>query len=176
MWKDIPNYEGIYQASDLGEIKSLARSIKYSNGTIINVKEKLLKGRIGSRNNCKYYYVILCNDNVRKQFSVHRIIATLFCDKKEGCDIVNHIDNDGLNNNAKNLEWTTVVGNNAHRHIQGRSKGAKGMNNGRAKLHDKDVVEIRKMLSSGKTQVEIAKKYGVDQSTIYKIKNKIIRS
>lgn len=176
MWKDIPNYEGIYQASDLGEIKSLARTIEHKNGTVINVKEKLLKPRLVGRKNCQYYEVVLYKDSKSKAFKVHRIIAELFCKKHDGCDVVNHIDNDRLNNIAINLEWTTVDGNNQHRHIQGRSKGAKGSSNGKAKLSDDDVIKIRKMLSDGRTQTYIANKFDIHQSTVYKIKNGLIRS
>lgn len=72
-WKDIPNYEGIYQVSDLGQVKSLARKIKYLNGTTINTKEKLLKPRLeGGKTKLNYHCVVLCKDNVRKSMKIHR--------------------------------------------------------------------------------------------------------
>lgn len=104
------------------------------------------------------------------------MVAELFCHKLDGNDVVNHIDNDRLNNHYTNLEWTTVNGNNSHRHKQGRSSGAKGINNGRCKLSDNEVLEIKCHLKNGiYNQTELGTMYNVHSSTIYKIKNIIIR-
>lgn len=64
MWKDIPDYEGIYQISESGDVKSLSRKIIYDNGVTITTKEKFLSPRLSGRKNCQYYSVVL-NKNAK---------------------------------------------------------------------------------------------------------------
>ena len=176
-WKDIPGYEGYYQVSDLGQVKSLAREIKYSDGRTIKTKEKLLKPRLGAWkvNEVRYYSVVLNKNGNAKQMRIHRLVAMLFCenDNPEINIVVNHIDNNPLNNVYTNLQWTTVIKNNEHRHKQGRSRGPKGESNRNSSLTKDDVIEIRRLLSEGKlSQQKISEMYGVGQTAISRIKLK----
>lgn len=102
IWKDIPNYEGLYQASNLGKIRSLDHKImqKGVNGKLIvhKYKGKILKGWI---QNTGYLTVSLNN----KKYSAHRLIAITFLEQEKGKNIVNHIDGNKLNNRVDNLEW-----------------------------------------------------------------------
>lgn len=102
IWKDIPNYEGLYQASNLGRIRSLDHKVmkKSLSGELIvhQYKGKILKGWV---QNTGYLTVSLSN----KKYSVHRLIATTFLEQEKGKNIVNHIDGNKLNNNVSNLEW-----------------------------------------------------------------------
>lgn len=63
----------------------------------------------------KYYYITI-HHPTKKLHKVHRLVAELFCDKPPACDIVNHLDQNGLNNYYKNLEWTDHKGNNRVSH------------------------------------------------------------
>lgn len=93
IWKDIEGYEGLYQVSNLGKVKSL----NYNQSG----KEKVLKA-------CKskgYYYVILCKDSKQKNCSVHRLVANAFIPNPDNLPQVNHIDEDKTNNACFNLEW-----------------------------------------------------------------------
>lgn len=58
-----------------------------------------------------YREVVLWYDNKMHYYRVHRLVAEMFCPKIDGCDVVNHLDCNKLNNHADNLEWTTVQGN-----------------------------------------------------------------
>lgn len=87
IWEDIKGYEGLYQASNLGRIKS---------------KKKILKPIKG-----EYYKVGLSKNGVLKTFYIHRIIAQTFIDNKNNLTHVNHIDENKYNNNVNNLEWCT---------------------------------------------------------------------
>ena len=102
IWKDIPNYEGLYQASNLGRIRSLDHKVmkKSLSGELIvrQYKGKILKGWV---QNTGYLTVSLSN----KKYSVHRLIATTFLEQEKGKNIVNHIDGNKLNNRVDNLEW-----------------------------------------------------------------------
>lgn len=91
IWKDIEGYEGLYQVSNLGRVKSLRRNI-------------ILKSKI-ERNG--YERVILSANNNTKGYSVHRLVATAFISNPNNYPIVNHKDENRANNCVNNLEWCT---------------------------------------------------------------------
>ena len=95
-WKDVKSYEGYYMVSNLGNVKSL--NYKHTG------KEKILKP---SKNRCGYLKVGLCKDGKRKNYYVHRLVAAVFCANPLNYNVVNHKDENKLNNNANNLEWCT---------------------------------------------------------------------
>lgn len=94
MWKDIVGYEGLYQISNLGNV----RSLNYKN-------TKECKNLVKKINNKGYEYVTLSKQKEYKPFLVHRLVATAFIQKVDGFTIVNHKDENPLNNSADNLEW-----------------------------------------------------------------------
>ena len=96
MWKDIPGYEGKYQVSNTGEVKSL----NYNGSG----KTKLLK-----QSTIKYGYkrVGLCKNNKQKYYLVHRLVAITFIPNPNDLLVVNHKDENPSNNNVNNLEWCT---------------------------------------------------------------------
>lgn len=98
-WRDIQGYEGFYQISNLGRVKS------FRNG-----EEKILKFG-GNRG---YRMVVFCVRGIRKTCTVHRLVAKAFVDNPNNYPCVNHIDEDKENNQAENLEWCTVAQNNKY--------------------------------------------------------------
>lgn len=121
IWKEIHNYVGLYAVSNLGNVKSLARTIINKNGRSQKYNEKLLKWDITKHEQTSYARVTLCKDHIPKRFSVHRLVAEAFI-PNDNCtkNCVNHIDNNGLNNPASNLEWCTHSENMIHAQKQGR--------------------------------------------------------
>lgn len=118
IWKDIPNYQGFYQISNFGNVKSLcfgARNIKKSN------KQKLLKS---SPSNCGYYKVELYKDGKSKMFYVHRLVANAFIPNPDNKPQVNHIDGNKANNSVSNLEWCTHSENQRHAISMGLRKSS----------------------------------------------------
>lgn len=115
IWKDVVGYEGFYEVSNLGRIKRVEH---------YDSKNHRYCERILSLNPQKngYVRVHLSKNGIAEFESLHRIVATAFVEKKDGCDIVNHLDNNPSNNNAENLEWTTYKGNMEYAAIQGRMK------------------------------------------------------
>ena len=101
LWKDIPEYEGLYQVSNYGRIKSLHNY--RGKGNIIKPKIK---------NN--YYQIGLRKNNIRKWFSIHRLVAENFILNSQNLPQVNHKDENKLNNYVDNLEWCTVLYNNTY--------------------------------------------------------------
>lgn len=111
VWKDILGYEGCYQISNIGNIKSLKRTVLYSKVGLKNIKERILKKRI---QNSGYLIVDLRLLNKVKTFTIHRIVAEYFVPNLNNKPCVNHIDGNKLNNNYYNLEWNTYSENNNH--------------------------------------------------------------
>jgi hypothetical protein len=104
IWKDIPNFEGFYQCSNLGNVKRLERKYFYLNKQK-TFKEKILKQ---SKNTKGYLFVTLFCDGLRKSFMIHSLVMMTFCNHKNSSKIVvDHIDNNKLNNKLNNLQIIT---------------------------------------------------------------------
>lgn len=110
VWKDIKGYEGLYQISNLGNIKSLNKVQKlYIN----NAKSGIRKGKqlkLILFNN-GYYFVNLSKNGKIHSYAVHRLVAKTFISNPNNLPIINHIDGNKLNNNINNLEWCTYSHN-----------------------------------------------------------------
>lgn len=100
VWKDIPGYEGLYQASNLGKIRSLYNYRKYNVLT-----PRIKRG---------YYQIGLRKNGVRKWHQVHRLVANTFISNENNLPQVNHKDENRLNNCVDNLEWCTASYNNCY--------------------------------------------------------------
>lgn len=106
-WRDICGYEGLYQVSNLGRVKSLARSVSMaSDSKSIRPYAYGRKERILRPGNCRgYRNVRLKKDGRGRTVYVHRLVAESFIDNPNGYLEINHKDRDPANNNADNLEW-----------------------------------------------------------------------
>ena len=112
IWKDITGYEGQYQVSSEGRVKSLARKFIDKSGREQNIKERILK----LSNDKDGYKVISLSDGYgrKKHFRVHRLVADAYILNLDNKPQVNHIDEDKSNNRVNNLEWVTPEENNNH--------------------------------------------------------------
>ncbi|MEC3021477.1 NUMOD4 domain-containing protein [Bacillus cereus] len=116
IWKDIEGYEGLYQVSNLGRVKSLARCVLRGNKRNLKVRERILKSSIRGTG---YERINLYDEGVRSGIYVHRLVAQTFLYKKDGADEVNHKDGNKLNNESSNLEWVTGEENIEHAFREG---------------------------------------------------------
>lgn len=96
-WRDIVGYEGLYQVSNLGRIKSL--------GNDKTKKEKILKPQLYKNG---YYRIWLYKNGNKKRYLVHRLVALAFIPNSNNLPCVNHKDEDKSNNSVENLEWCSV--------------------------------------------------------------------
>ena len=115
IWKDVPRYEGYYQVSNLGRVKSLCRIVNHSKGHAVR-KECILNGTI---NNKGYTKVRLQICNVYKVFAVHQLVAMAFLDHIPNgmSSVVDHIDNNKLNNSLSNIQIVSNSENVRKNHI-----------------------------------------------------------
>lgn len=112
LWKDIPDYEGLYQASNLGNIRSLDHIRKNGTNNYMQ-KGKLLKF---NKNTSGYLQVRLSKNGIAKTYRVNRIIALTFIDNPLNKETVNHINGNKLDNRIENLEWATHKEQIEHQH------------------------------------------------------------
>jgi len=146
IWKDVIGYEGLYQVSNLGRIKSL----KFNKIKYLSIKRT---NKIG------YINVVLFNNLSKKSFYIHRLIAISFIPNALNKPDVNHINGIKTDNRLCNLEWTTTKENVNHATFYGLKKDRKITYN--------QAIEIRE---SKLKQKELAKIYKIHPSTISYIK------
>lgn len=109
VWKPIKDFEGYYEVSNLGNVRSVDRIVEVQSKNQFGsyTTKRLCKGTIlrPSTNNFGYPYVLLCKDGKYTTLYVHRLVAQAFLPNPDSLPEVNHIDEDKTNNRVTNLEW-----------------------------------------------------------------------
>lgn len=162
-WRDIPGYEGYYQASTFGNIKSLDRVITQISrwGKLVsrNYPGKIFTFKPHAKDSD--YYSVRFNN---KKLSVHTLIILTFKGPMPAdCDVIRHKDGNPFNNKLDNLIYGTFSENVIDIYRQGKPKG---------KLTIEQVVEIRKLFNTGVSHKNIGWLYGVSRRTISNIYEK----
>ena len=103
-WKSIPGYEGLYEVSNLGRVKSLEISYTRKNGIMDHKPEIILSPK---NNGTGYFMVCLYKNKTHKYYLIHRLVALTFLPNPDNLPCVNHKDEDKTNNKVDNLEWCT---------------------------------------------------------------------
>lgn len=114
IWKDIKGFEGAYQISNLGRVKSLERYVPSSGKTPQKIKEKIRKT---FSTTAGYLYVVLSYNHIRKTALIHRLVAEAFIPNPDNLECVNHKDENKQNNIVENLEWCNYTYNNTYKSI-----------------------------------------------------------
>lgn len=165
IWKDVKGFEGFYQVSSNGNVRSLDRHVQRGN-SLQFVKGKILKPVPNVKSG--YLTVGFKNGLASKRLYVHRLVAALFLENPENKPQVNHLDGDKSNCHFNNLEWATSLENHEHAWANGLINNS-GENQGASKLNTSDVLAIRLALRNGESQRKLAAKFGVAQITISEI-------
>lgn len=158
-WKSVKGFEGIYEVSSTGRIKTL----NYRKSGAERIRKIKKPGQNG------YFKLILCKNNKRYHFSVHRLVAIAFVDNPSNKPVVNHIDGNKLNNNYKNLEWVTKKENDEHA-IKTGLRDNVAEKHGMSKLRNIQVLAIRNLIKSGMRQNKIAKIFNISPGAVNHIK------
>lgn len=153
-WKDVPRFEGLYEASRNGEIKSKKR---------YGTPGGILKQYVDRKG---YLKVVLYKNNIPHYMTVHQIVAQTFIPNPENKETVNHINNIKTDNRVENLEWCTIKENLMHSHKQHRQR-----------INAVPILAINKKTGKQKrffSQHEAARQLHVCQTDISKIIRKAI--
>lgn len=164
-WLPIVGYEGLYEVSDQGRVRSVDRNMVLSSG-----RRYTRSGRIMSFNikwgDHPYRRVKLCSNSKPKLVLVSRLVLTAFVRPPKEGEQACHCDNDPSNNALSNLRWDTIHGNYGDRESNGTHP--RGENNNRARLTVDDVMKIR--AHQGPLS-ELAQKYGMSRKYISQIRS-----
>lgn len=162
-WRDIPGYEGAYQASDRGRIRSLERTVRRADERCNRLRSRVLKPYPGRTS--PYMQVQLCRCGTPRNFMVHRLVAMTFLAAWDPALEVNHRDGDKLNNRLENLEMCTRQENFRHA-VEHRLKHDYGEEHASAKLTNAEARKIRNLHRWGIRQVDLAGMYRVCKQTV----------
>ena len=162
-WKDIAGYEGMYQVSDMGQVRSLDR---------FDDRGRHLKGRVLAQSNTSGYLCVNPSIDGKATLKyIHRFVAEVFIPNPDNRPQVNHMDGNKQNNHISNLEWATAKENSEHAWDTGLVNHS-GENHTLSKLTEDDVRFIRKHYNPDTTdfnQKTLAEKFGVEKCTISQI-------
>ncbi len=164
---DITGYEGLYQISNKGRVKSMKRKVNHSSSGFSNLPEKVLKPQKSGNGYC---HIGLYKDGKVKYLMIARLVAIHFIPNPENKPEVNHKNGDKSNNFDYNLEWNTSSENSQHSFDKGLQEKQKGTKNPSAKLTEKQVLKIRELANdNGLTRKKIAERYNVTRQAINSI-------
>jgi len=159
LWLPVVGYEGFYEVSNQGRVRSLDREGRHSFGGIRTWKGKILKPSLSTKG---YLRVSLHREGQKSKHRVHRLVCIAFHGPCPSNDhVVDHIDENKLNNKLINLRWLPLKEN------VGRSTA--GSKNRSARLTEADVLAIR---SDSRDYREVAKAYGVSHRHVHRIRAK----
>ena len=160
IWKDVVGYEGLYQVSNLGKIRSMK-------------KKHILKTDFRKDRKNSYFYVQLSKNGVVHNKLVHRAVGDAFLGIKKPNEVTRHLNGDNFDNRLENLKFGSSKENAKDRELHGKT--SRGENHGHAKL-DIATVRIIRFLSSkfSWSYKSLASLYGVSPTTVRNIVNRII--
>ena len=161
-WKPIPGYEGLYEVSNYGQVKSLTRTVPRKDGRHCTFTGRILTQR--TTTTCRYLVTDLCKNGVRIHYLTHILVAKAFLGEYTGLD-VNHINGNIYDNRLTNLEIITHYDNIQHAIAHGlkRDYGEKHV---RAKITNMQAQLIRQKAANGEKQKDIAIEFGVSKQLV----------
>lgn len=168
IWKDVIGYEGYYEVSSLGRIKSKTRRVPMSDGRMYRITGKVLKCQeLG-----KYMAVCLSKSGKEELKTIHRLVLLAFVGERKDKPQCRHMNGKSHDNRLENLRWGTVQDNADDRARHGTDErsccaGEKHWNN---KLTNEQVRDIRKRLAIGENNCSIARKHNVTDACVRAIK------
>jgi hypothetical protein len=167
-WRPVVGYEGLYEVSSLGRVRSLERqqfvgACGWRGSYVRTWPSRIMKTKL-----CRgYEQLTLSKDGSEKSLYVHGLVAAAFIGSRPEGFQVAHGDGSRLNNSLSNLRYASVIDNVGDRRLHGTM--LPGMRNPSHALSDADVLFIRASNESGP---QLAARFGVQHPTIYRIKNR----
>lgn len=165
IWKDIAGFEGYYQISNLGSVRSVDRIAPDTTGSwgrLRRLKGKLMKTQLLNG----YWVVMLYKDSKYRHARVHRLIAEAFIANPENKPHINHINGLRSDNRIENLEWCSHAENMKHCYDIGLRKPIRPEQCPTVKISFEIAEQIRKKRQNGTKNVELQKEYGLCKRSI----------
>lgn len=165
VWRPIKGYEGLYEVSNLGRVKSVQRTTTlkgYAGKIYTRIHRERILSQLFDGRNC-YLQVGLCKNGKSKRYLVHRLVAEAFIVNPLSLPEVNHIDENKTNNFSTNLEWCTHKYNNNY---GSKRTASRGENNARNKFSEALIRQIRAEFIAGDSErglTALSKKYGISR-------------
>jgi hypothetical protein len=163
-WRPVPGFEGFYDVSDHGRMRSVDRNIP-RGGSFMRRRGREMRQRIDQKG---YARVYLSKGGVGRRHRVHRLVLAAFIGPCPDGHEAAHQNGVRADNRLENLRWSTPAENAADRDRHGST--ARGSENGRAKLNASKVRAIRLLLACDQTMPQIAEQFGVAPGTIEAVK------
>lgn len=166
-WKPVVGFEGIYEVSNFGKVQSLDRMVRHVSKSG-RVGERLFPGRVLKLVDHTHGYksAVLCDSPKRSALLIHRVVAEAFIPNPDNLPWINHKDANKSNNRVDNLEWCTPSDNMQHAMKLGLHPVLRGSQRGTAKLNEESVAAIKKLLTLGFSNEEIANLFKVSTAPI----------
>ena len=162
VWRPVIGYEGLYEVSNLGKVRSFDRMCPGPAGTSERHNGRLLKSSKRIRGGC--LEVQLMREGIRKHRTVHSLVAEAFLGPRPVGDDVMHTDGNRQNNCLENLRYGTRKENLNQTYDYGGKQGP-------GKLTKADALDIMRRLRKGEHPIDLAKEYGVNSAAVYHIRN-----
>lgn len=156
-WRAIEGYEGFYEVSNLGRVRSLSKIVRANDGYKIS-DGKLLKPYLKN----EYPRYCLCREGKEVYFHVHTLVAKAFV--LGTGQVVRHLDGNPMNNHFTNLAWGSYKDNEADKKLHGTYVFGEKHHN--SILNEKLVKEIRELYSRGFSQIKISRFLSINRGTI----------
>lgn len=162
VWRSVVGFEGHYDVSNKGRMKSLQRTIE-TELTIFIFKERIMK----LQRKWDYLGINIRKNKKYTQISVHRLVAQAFLSNPNNHPQVNHKNGIKHDNRVENLEWVTAKENTNHAFTTGLKVPLKGEENPMSKITEEMVRGIREVYATGHvSQVNVAKQYGITRDHV----------
>lgn len=160
-WKPVAGFEGLYEVSGCGQVRSLPRRVSSGAG-----KSRFAAGRLlAQATKSTYPCVCLCRDGKQYFIHVHRLVAKAFV--PGAGPLVRHLDGDPMNAHYTNLAWGTHADNEADKAAHGRALRGEGHH--QAKLNEEMVRTIRRLGSQGLSQLAIARQLNIGRGSVGRV-------
>lgn len=170
IWKDIKGYEGLYQVSNLGRVKSLDR-LRKNNSKLVTLPQKYVNGTIAHNG---YRRIVLSKEGKPKSYPLHILVLEAFKpnSNKELYYEVNHKDGDKLNNRLDNLEWSNRSHNLRHAYSAGLIKPRRGVDNNKCKITFEEAVAVKVLWNKGYPNSKISEILNISETVCKNINAK----
>lgn len=164
-WRPVLGYEGLYDVSDQGQVRSLACTLigKGRWGKATYHKKEMILTPIQKQ---RYLVVSLHKDFVKRQYHIHRLVMAAFIGPLPEGMVTRHLNGNELDNRLANLTYGTPRENEDDKIRHGKLKGE---NHPTHKLNNEDIIKIRRKRMDGKKLNEISQEFGVSMTSISRI-------